>query len=356
MTPLKSLITAALTLAAVSLLPYTAHAKLEKWQDTEGKSFKAEPAEIFGPFALFKTGKYSGRRLPLQYLSEADCIRFYSSTEKSPPLAQDWSKSDSIVRKDLTKAVLKLEGDTLVPATLEGRPEPHFIVVVYCYHGEGKSWETLDAAQAAAPKIQQAYPGQVEFLYFGIKHSQKDDKNMITAKRVSWLIADYEETRSMTFLPRMAPMDNGYGLLLINAAGVPILQESPNNAAERDGFFRNVSAFLSLGNPANPESWQGRAHYLRALASTLHKDDAVGAELIGNPLNLETLKKIGIKELKAELSLDAEGVVQAVNLNPEGIPPELIEPLKQALKQSVLIPAVDHGKRIPSVFQLSLQP
>ena len=50
----------ALILSAAVLAP----AKVEPWTDIQGNTFKGEPAEEFGPLAIFRTASGGGRRLP----------------------------------------------------------------------------------------------------------------------------------------------------------------------------------------------------------------------------------------------------------------------------------------------------
>jgi hypothetical protein len=40
-----------------------AHAKMSAWKDVKGTSFRGEPTEILGPYAVFRVGGGGGRRV-----------------------------------------------------------------------------------------------------------------------------------------------------------------------------------------------------------------------------------------------------------------------------------------------------
>ena len=353
MNQLRKLLTCAALVSALLIQPALS-AKTEEWKDTQGKKFKGEPTEIYGPFAFFRTSKYTGRRVLLQFLPPAECVRLEAIVKNRAPLASDWSQSHSLVARELTGCVEKLEGEKVVPTTLAGRPEPQFLVVVFCNHGDGTSWATLDEAEKIYPQIQTRHPGKVEFLYFGGKHSSKDHKNMALAKRVPWLLATFDRQSSMEMIGRMVPGENGYGILLLSSDGIPLLQEYPENAEAAAKTCSSLVAFLDLGLPENPLAWKDRAYYLRATLPASHATDACPPTLVGNPLSPEALKKAGVKTLRANLSIAASGAIEGVMLNSDSLQAELRGPITAALKQCVFVPAIDKGQFVAGSYVLEM--
>ena len=65
-----------LLFALLAALPAPALAKTSAWKDAAGATFKGEPTEVIGPFAIFRTSGGSGRRVLLRALSPEDCRRF----------------------------------------------------------------------------------------------------------------------------------------------------------------------------------------------------------------------------------------------------------------------------------------
>jgi len=76
-------------LAGFSAAPVAA--RTSTWTDNQGASFKAEPTEIMGPFALFNTSLSSGRRTLLRGLAPEECQRFHRETATRPARAATWA-------------------------------------------------------------------------------------------------------------------------------------------------------------------------------------------------------------------------------------------------------------------------
>lgn len=348
-----TIIVSALT-ALLLLCPASLQAKKEKWTDTEGNSFKGEPLFTHGPYAVFKTGSFTSRKVPLHLLSSKDCVRFHE--QLSHAAVTPWRESKSKIALDIKDHVQKLENETLVKAELPATPEPRFYAIVYANHGEGPSWESLWPAKEAEMKLQQSHPGQVAFLFYGLKHDKQSHLAMAKSAQLSWFITDLIYQSSMTTLRDQAPMEVGHGISIVTPDGVPVFQECPKNKEAAVKFFEQVQAFMNLALPENPQSWQDRCHYLKAVALKEHASGNADPVLVGHLLSANQLKQNGVTRVHASIQVNAEGKATAVDLSPEGIPEALQAPISQALLQySAFVPAITQGKFVESTYTFDLK-
>jgi len=346
----------AVLLASVSVFAIqpAASAKTEEWVDTQGTKFKGDPVDVYGPFVIFRSGKYTGRRALLSMLSTADCVRVAELLKARPALSPDWSASKSPLAQDLKGSVNLLRDNKLVPENIASRREPRFIIVVWGNHGEGKSWQTLDAAMNAQKVITPAFPGMVEWVYAAVKHGEKDHIAMAKAKQLPFLITEHSSQSSMTRLQAFAPVDQGWGVTVLTADGVPLFQDSPENEEKMKAFFDSVIGFFQLGLPENPRGWKDRLHYVSAVRKAAHQKDSCPPELVGHVLSVEALKRNGATALKATLKVSPTGEVTTVDLDPAGVPEKLRAPIANALRQSAVAPAVDRGQFVEGALTLEL--
>jgi len=177
----------------------------EQWKDTQGNSFRAEPVESLGPLALFRTSRNAGRMLAWKYLAPAVCVRFYERTRHKPVRAGDWAQARGVLSLEMAGKVSRVRGEELVPAGLKDRPEPEFFILFFANHGIGKSWEMLGHSIGPFNQLQQAYPGQVEGLYYGMWHSPAEHRNMAVSMKLPWLVADFGDERRLATITEFAP-------------------------------------------------------------------------------------------------------------------------------------------------------
>jgi hypothetical protein len=71
--------------SACATLATRAAARSEEWKNAKGETFKAEPSELLGPWALFDDGTL----VPLSMLSEEDSVRFYQGLKDLEPARSD---------------------------------------------------------------------------------------------------------------------------------------------------------------------------------------------------------------------------------------------------------------------------
>ena len=335
-----------------------AMAASQEWKDAQGNSFKAEPVEVLGSLGLFRVGHRDGRMLPWRQLSPADCVRFYEHVRDLPARAEDWAQSKSVITREIAGRVQRIQGDKLVAAELKGRPEPEFLMVFFASNGAGKSWDMLGASNWRFSQLQQARPGLVEGLFFGIGHTVTEHAAMALTMKLPWLVADFHEERRMAALLEFGSGEPGwFAVVVLNRDGVPVFSAENPTEADIKKIFADLGGLLDLMRPEFPRSWADRAYYLRAVQPVAHAGDRAEPVLVGNPLVPEGLKKNNVFRVDADLDVDADGKVTAVALPPNpDLPPSMAAPLSDALKKACLfVPAVDHGKFVAATYHYHLE-
>jgi len=96
-------------LAAMCGIISTAHAKSEHWTNAKGEEFDASPSDVLGPWALFDDGTL----LPLNLLSQEDCVRFYKGLQDRPARAANWKDAKSKISYELYGRLLHYSGNNL---------------------------------------------------------------------------------------------------------------------------------------------------------------------------------------------------------------------------------------------------
>ena len=338
-------------------LGLSATAKMEEWKDSQGTSFRAEPAGSLGPFALFRSSPTTGRRLAWRFLSPADCVRFYELTKTKPGRADDWAKASGLVTREMIGNVRRVEGEKLVAADLTGRPEPEVIIVFFVSNSVSASWGMLGHSGPAIEKLKQSFPGQLEGLFFGLRHSVIEHAGMAAQMKVTWLVTDLREQRRLETLARFAPPEGEFSLVALNRDGVLLFVASSPTEPQMDKFFGDVTALLELAQPGNPHSWPDRAAYLRAVQPVIYAHGRSEPVLMGNPFVAEGLKQRKIRRIDARIEVAADGEVKTVTIGEDGgVPANLMAPLSDALKKACLfVPAVENGSFVDATFAYHME-
>ncbi len=350
--PLLTGLALATTLAAGTP---TLLARIEELRVVPGDTFSGEPVEALGAFALFRLATRTGRVLPFRMVSSEDCVRFYLQTKNHPPRAADWKDARSAVSADVYRYSQQLRDGRLVSAELAGRPEPEFFVVVYGADGDATADEIITALLPVYPKLQQAFPGDAEIVFFGLKYNPGDQSEMAVGKHLPWLLADLHDEHRMDELVQFSPEENS-GVLVMSRDGLPLFAA---DLAKKD-FVEPVMKMMGLleaMQPGYPKSWHDRAHYLRAIQPVIYANGRSDPVLVGNPLMEEGLRERHVRLVEATLDVDAGGKVSSVALNaaPQDVPPAMVAPLRSALQQAcVFVPAVDHGKFVDAAYHYRL--
>lgn len=356
--PCSILISSIAALAVLALVT-PAWAAGQEWKDPQGNVFKAEASEVLGPLGLFQTSVAGSRMMPWRALAPADCIRFHEQTSRKPARAEEWTQAKSAVSVELIGRANRLEGEQLVPARFDGRPEPEFFVLFFANNAVQKSWEMLGHAGEPFRKLQQAFPGMVEGLFFGLWHDKSEHARMATQMKLPWLVADLKKEDQLTTITALAPLRDrqSYSLVVINRSGVPIFSAANPENPEIDKVLADLTGLLDLMRPNNPRGWADRAHYQRAIQPVVFATSHSDPVLVGNPLVPEGLRKNKVQLVDAIITVAADGTVTGVDLKPdEKVSAKMAAAMVDALTKSCLfVPAVDHSKFVEGTFHYYLE-
>ena len=338
-------------------LGLTAAAKMEEWKDSQGSAFRAEPAGSLGPFAIFRSSPTTGRRLAWRFLTPPDCVRFYEQTKARPGRTDDWAKAAGLITREMIGNVRRVEGEKLVDVDVKGRPEPEIVIVFFVSNGIGPSWGMLGHSAPAVEKLRQNFPGQVEGLLFGMRHSVLEHAAMAVQMKVTWLVTDMHEQRHLDTIAQFVPSEGEFSLMALTREGVPLFVADSPTEPQMDKFFADLTALLELVKPENPRSWPDRAAYLKAIQPVLYAHGRSEPVLVGNPLVPEALRQRKIHRVDARIEVAADGQVKAVTIGEEGgVPAGLIGPLSDALKKACLfVPAVENGSFVAATFAYHME-
>ncbi len=340
-------------LALVSCLASTAPGapgKMEEWTDTQGNRFRGEPVELYGPLALFRTGRNAGRRLPLRFLKEEDCLRLQTAVDAQPARASDWASAKAELSADLPGRVSRVVEKKLQEADLRGRPEPLLYVVFFASNGEGGSWDMLGTASQPYWDLQGKFPQQVEGVLYGLRHSVSEHSNMAVTMNVPYLVCDFYDQGKVDALERLAPGE-GYALAVLSRHGVPVFFLANPDKEATAKVFADVMAMLELMKPENPKAWGDRRYYVSALQLAKFAQGRADPVLIGNPIMAEGLKQRKIYQFEAQLQVKADGTIGSVTVSPNpAISEKMAAAIATALGKAALVPAVENGVFVDGTY------
>jgi len=332
-----------------SCLPPAASAKMEEWQDLQGNKFTGEPTELIGPFAIFRTGKVTGRRVALQLLAPQDCVRLNEALRNKPPRADKWANATGEATHELIGRVMQVNHDSLVPADLVSRPEPAVLLAVYSANAERFSWDMLTDAVPLFAKLRDTFPGQVDAVMYGVRHNQTEHLNMAISRNVPWLVTSFYEQGLLDTLNRFVP--DAYSLVAFSRDGVPLFMANHPDTAATEQLFRDVSAFLDLIRPENPKSWAARTYYWKTVRPFEYSHGHADPMLIGNPLVKQGLVQRHVFHFEAEIQVAADGQVKDVKVLPDDMLPEkMAAPIADGLKKAVFVPAIQDGTFVDGLY------
>lgn len=339
---LAVLLTGGLALPAVG--------RTSTWTDNQGTSFRAEPVEILGPFALFTTGPTAGRRTLLRGLAPEECQRFYRETADRPPRADSWTKARGLITADLAGRLQRVSQRQLVPADLNALPEPEVVVLLFGSHNDGESWSMVHSFIPTHRRIQQVYAGRCQTVFFGVRHNALQHQRIAIEAGMPWLVTDAGEQRAMSRVSRFAP-GAGIHMVAVSRDGAPLLSSPARTPAEVMQFIDGLNDLLRQTDPLLPATWRDRQHYLAAVRPLQFATGESGPVLIGDPLRSDGLRQRGIQLVQARLEVTAEGRVTSATVEPVGgVSAALAGPLAEALRRAVLSPAIAQGKAVASTF------
>ncbi len=350
---LRAIVSTAAILVSFSPLPLSA--KPSAWQDLAGAKFRGEPVEVLGPLALFKTSSTSGRRVLMRGLAPEDILRFHREIASRPARAARWADAKGAATSDLIGHVLRVENQELVPADLSSLPEPELLLAIYGSHNDGESWAMIRSFTAVFERAQRVYPGKLGAVFYGVRHSEAEHRRITTVTSMPWLVANFRDQNSMSFLRRYRPEEGAY-LMLFSRDGVPLFSTQASDLQAIQTFADKLTKLLGQLDPNNPRSWPDRWHYLSLTRPVDFAQTTAGPLLIGDPFQPDGLRQRGVSRVDARLAVAADGEITSVELLPSSEMPEAMRtPLVDALrKQAGVLPAIERGTAVASVFDYRL--
>ena len=337
---------------ALSLSNLPAVAKPSEWTDAAGNTFKGEPVEVLGPFALFKTGPRNGQRVLMRGLSAEDCARFAVGAADRSTRAAHWSDAKGVITRELPGKVMRaVREDVLEPVDLSQRPEPEVMVLLFASHNDGESWQMLRNFEPTYRRLRAVYPDRLEALFFGVRHDPAQHRRIATAGGQPWLISDFSKQRSMGAITRLAPAE-GILMVALSREGVPLVSSRSQTLGEIQKFVDQLTELMRLTDPANPANWKDRQHYAGATRPILFANGQSQPELIGDPLRDDGLRQRGVTRVVATIAVGADGKASTAEVDgAQGVPEALVQPLAQALVRSTTFaPAIANGQPVAGVY------
>lgn len=326
------------------LLPGLLWSRGDEWKDLDGNKFKGEPAGLLGPLALFRIHPNRGRLVLLTKLSPADCVRFAESLDEIPPRAAKWSDAEGIVTDDLLGHAQVLRDGKLVDTDLADRPEPKVLIVFFGSHSVGRSWGMMGDATDLYKELQEEFPGECEGLFVGLGNKGWEHEKMANDMTVPWIVAENDSIRKMDTIERFAPVRAPW-IVALSRNGVPLVANDAGETEDVQKLMRQVQAFLRSDEPNNPQTWEPRKYFYRHVQVARHGGDRGDPMIVGSPLKASALEKYGVTGFTAQLSVNAEGKVTNVVIEPgPGIPDDLIPAVANALRSTPVVPAVYYGQ------------
>lgn len=352
----RRIVAVLLTLCALLTLATTAPAKMTSWKDVQGASFRGEPTEILGPFAIFRTGGVAGRRIPLRVFSPEECRRIQAELAQRKPRAASLAAATGSATAELPGNVLRVERKTLVPADLAPRPEPDLLLVLCGSHNDGDGWFMVSNVMPFYWRVRRVYPGVMEAVFLGARHDATQHREIAINSGMPWLVADFPQQRAMSSFTRFLPHESGANAVLMSREGVPLVAASAGDVTSVRKFFDQADELLWQLDPANPAGWSDRLHYLNATRPIEFARSQADPVLVGNPLRPEKLGKYGVKRVAARLDIAADGKITPTLLSgPDEVPAELRPAMNVALARAVVAPAIDRGKPVAGSLDFVLE-
>ncbi len=321
-------------------------AKTSAWSDGQGGTFKGEPVQALGPYAVFQTPG-GGRRMLFRQLSLDECRRFHEATVRTSSVATSWAAAKGDLTVDLFSRLAIVEKDKLVNADLKQRPEPRVVVLYYGSGWGGDTYGTAWKIRAAYDRVKRLYGDAFEIVFLGVRHDAGAQVGVAVATKMPWLVARYSEQAGISAFSRYAP-EEGERMVIMTNEGVPLFVSNVATTQQLAQFVDQLSLLLDSSEEANQALWPDRARYLAVTRPLDHAQGVVAPLVMNNPFNAAALRKAGIKRLAAELSVSAEGKIISATLAPDSDVPEKFRQgaVEMLTTQCAVLPGLSDGKPV----------
>lgn len=354
--PIRSVSAGIFLLATFLFTVPCAHAKISTWKDQQGGTFKGEPTEVLGPFAIFRTGGSGGRRVLLRAFSPEDCRRIEAEIAARPARAARFAEARGYATGGLVGGVQQVRNRNFEPADLASVPEPELLLVLSGSNNSGEGWFMASSMQQFYHRVRRVYPGLIEGVFLGARHDPFQHRNIAIESGMPWLVAELHRQPTMGAINRYIPAREGANLVVVTRQGVPLVAGKGGEAMDVQQFVDQACELLWQIDPTNPAGWTDRLHYLNATRPHVFAQSTVGPLLVGDPLRADVLRKYGVKRVAARLDIGADGKVSpAILSGPEDLPAELVAPMAAVLGRAVVAPAIERGRPVPGTLDYRLE-
>lgn len=318
-----------------------------EWRDEAGKTFKGEPADVLGPFAVFRAGQ-SSRTVPWGRMTPEECARFYreiAAREGAQPGGR------GAIFTELEGKVLEMKAGKPAPVDLTKRPEPGVIVLVSLSNKDGAAARLTSAFRLNYQRIQQVFPGQMEAVFVGQRMDPDRQLELARTRRMPWLIADPKQQGKLKTLLRGMPTEASV-IVAMTRNGAPLLWASDQDEEQMRDFMDSIGRFMRLLERDNPRNWQDRRHYLAATRPLAHANGRAEPEMLGHPVVAEGLRRHGIKRVEATFDVAADGRIAKVEVaRTGGVTDGTAAGLAEAMRRSAkFLPAIDRGAPVAGTY------
>jgi hypothetical protein len=350
---LPRLVICVATLAAACGITTASHARSERWTNAKGETFDASPSDILGPWALFDDGTL----IPLSLLTPEDCVRFYKGLQDRPARASNWKNAQSKISAELYGRLLHYNGNNLEGDNEDGRAEPEFYMVFYTNDDKVQSWDELSRSTPALySKLVADYPGMVQGVVFGHpQEAMQDFMDVATNTKGEWMFAQFHWEVQMRALQKLMPT-NLYGIVVMTRDGVPLFGPESQTDEQVKAIFEKFNGLLLHIKPQDMKGWGARAYYAKAVQPVAFANGKSDPVLIGNPLDEVKLRQMNILKIDATFHVAADGKVTQVEVEPNGMAPNMVAMFTSGFKRGCLfVAAVDHGKFVDGTYKYHLE-
>jgi hypothetical protein len=348
---------------SVVVLREPAGAANSEWKDHQGAIIRGEPVEVFGPFALFRTGPTTSRLLPMQVLPPDDCVRFYHAIAHRAPRAARWSDAKGEASREFIGHLRQSEKGKLHAFDFTSVPEPELILAIFVGRNSNAAAPhlLLDNLVPFVSRVQRIYSGPMAAIVCstpGANFSLRpmpDSRTWLEAHEKTFVVFAPEKLAGAKGLARFAS-DSGFAMVLMTRDGVPLIGSEANEVRDVMKFVDDASNLLWELNAANPRGARNRLHYLRAVRPIEFAGGTTPPLLLIAPLKVDALRALGVVRIEADLEVGADGKTTAAELRPQSqLPPGLVSPITEALHRTIFLPAIDHGVAVPGKHRYELK-
>jgi hypothetical protein len=327
---------------------------MTSWKTTDGNKFRGEPAGIIGPLAIFKTGKVDSSKILLTLLAPADCVRFYNELDALGIRGDDWANASGRITKEIYGAARHLDNGHLVEVSLDGVPEPEYVLLARAIYDRKRTWDVMKFAIDEYKSLKEQFPTKFEAFFHGERMGELAYLEVATDINLPWLIPDLADRNRMDSIRELLPT-NGPALLLVTRGGTIVAGTYKDDEAEVNKTMATIAQLFALDRRGAIASMKEREYFYRAVQPVEFASGSCDPLIVADPISREALKLAGVTKLEATIEVGADGSVTNLTMSEDNtLTEELSGNLSKALSRARFVPAVTNGEWVAGTFKYSL--